>query len=106
MTVPSSMEIAITAKTKDTERECCSKKRYDANQQPQDSRKEQPQQARLKYNSKLVCNLRAYTGHSAWDCRHRTKGATAFRNVPYDKQTTDENRKLRKAPLNYTKGPH
>ena len=98
MTIPSSREIAINAKRKDTELECCSKKRYDANQQSQDSRKKQPQQARPKYNSKLVCNSFDYTSHSAWDCSHRTKGATAFRNVPYDKQTTDENRKLRKGP--------
>ena len=84
------------------ERECISKK------QAQDSRREQPQQERSQYNSKLVCNSCGYTGHSAQDCRHRAKGASAIRNVPYENQNTAENRNFgkefkpahKRAPLN------
>ena len=35
-------------------------------------------------------------GHSARDCRDRVPGASAYRNVPYDKQSTNENREFRR----------
>ena len=80
--------------TQNRENRC--KKRDEANQQPQGSRKEQPQRRQPKSNSKLMCNSCGYTIHSTWDCRHRTKGASAFRNVPYEKQKTDKNRNFSK----------
>ena len=35
-------------------------------------------------------------GHSARDCRNRVPGASAYKNVPYEKQSTTENREFRR----------
>ena len=73
-------------------RECGSKKREQAQQEtPQNKRREQTE--RQKYNSKLVCQNCGYTGHTARtaDCRHKRKEASAYRSVPYQKQSTENN---------------
>ena len=105
MIVLNSAEFAFTVGKKGhKERES----RSEANRQPQSRRQVQTQQEQSKYNSKVLCNSCGYTGQSARDCEHRAKGVSVFRNVPYHKQNTDENRNFReefkssqwKVPLN------
>ena len=49
-----------------------------------------------KYNAKLVCQICGYTGHSAKDCRYRIPQNSAYGSVPYNRQTTNENRDFRR----------
>ena len=56
-------------------------------QNQNDNTNAQPQQTeKPRYNSKLVCQICGKVGHSARDCRDRVPGASAYRNVPYNKQ--------------------
>ena len=57
---------------------------------------EQQQTDKPRYNSKLVCHICGKVGHSARDCRNRVPGASAYRNVPYEKQSTTENLEIRR----------
>ena len=52
--------------------------------------------AQPRYNAKLVCQICGKVGHSARDCHYRHAGASAYRNVPYNKQSTTENKQFRK----------
>ena len=72
------------------ERRCRSKKREEANKQPQENRQEE----RPEHNSKVLANSCDYTSFSARDCRHRAKGVSAFRNVSYEKQISNEDQKF------------
>ena len=54
----------------------------------------QEQQPKPKYNSKLVCQICSKVGHSVRDCYYRNTGTSAYRSVPYRKQSTDENRQF------------
>ena len=85
--------------------ECRKRLRDEANgitkksqQRPQSGNNNAQQQETEKprYNSKLVCQICGKIGHSARDCRDRVPGASAYRNVPYDKQSTNENREFRR----------
>ena len=72
---------------------------YTKNQQrPQQANNNGQQQQidKPRYSSKLVCQICGQVGHSARDCRNRVPGASAFRNVPYEKQSTTENREFRR----------
>ena len=62
----------------------------------QDNNNQQPQNDKPRYNSKLVCQICGKVGHSARDCRNRVPGASAYQNVPYQKQSTTENREFRR----------
>ena len=56
---------------------------------------QQQQAEKPRYNSKLVCQICGKIGHSARDCRDRVPSASVYRNIPYDKQSTNENREFR-----------
>ena len=62
----------------------------------QDSNNQQPQTDKTRYNPKLVCQICGKVGHSARDCRECVPGASAYQNVPYQKQSTTENREFRR----------
>ena len=62
----------------------------------QDSNNQQPQIDKTRYNPKLVCQISGKVGHSARDCRNRVPSASAYQNVPYQKQSTTENREFRR----------
>ena len=47
---------------------------------------------KTRYHQKFVYNNCRYTGHSARDCRHRKNAASAYRNIPCDKQNPEEKR--------------
>ena len=64
--------------------------------QPGNNNAQQQETEKPRYNSKLVCQICGKVGHSARDCRDRVPGASAYRNVPYDKQSTNENREFRR----------
>ena len=64
--------------------------------QPGNNNAQQHETEKPRYNSKLVCQICGKIGHSARDCRDRVPGASAYRNVPYDKQSTNENREFRR----------
>ena len=49
-----------------------------------------------KFNAKLVCQICGYTGHSAKDCRYRIPNTSAYGSVPYNRQSTTENRVFRR----------
>ena len=53
---------------------------------------QQQQPEKPRYNLKLVCQICGKVGHSARDCRNRVPRASAYRNVPYEKQSTTQNR--------------
>ena len=85
--------------------ECRKRLRYEANgitkksqqrPQPGNNNAQQQETEKPRYNSKLVCQICGKIGHSARDCRDRVPGASAYRNVPYDKQSTNENREFRR----------
>ena len=63
--------------------------------QPENNNSQQQQPAKPRYNSKMVCQICGNIVHSVRDCRNRVPGASAFRNVPYEKQSTTENREFR-----------
>ena len=68
-----------------------------ANQNPQHTAQpNQTQENKPKYNSKLVCKICCKVGHSARDCYHRNTTQSAYRNVSYPKQSTDENKQFRR----------
>ena len=80
-------------KQKVRKRESRSKKGDQAqNETPQNERQEQTE--RPKFNSKLVCQNCGSTGHTARNRRHKRKEASAYRNVPYQKQVTKNNEKF------------
>ena len=47
---------------------------------------------KTKHNPKLVCQICGKLGYSARDGRFRIPGQSAYRNVPYSKQTTTEDK--------------
>ena len=47
-----------------------------------------------RYNSKLVCQIGENVGHSARDCYYRNTTTSAYRSVPYNKQSTEENKQF------------
>ena len=49
-----------------------------------------------RYKTKLVCQFCGKFSHSACDCRSRIPAASAYRKIPYIKQTTSENREFRR----------
>ena len=49
-----------------------------------------------KCNPRDVCQICGQIGHSAWDRRYRIPGQSAYRKVPYNKQTTSENKEFRR----------
>ena len=53
-------------------------------------------ETQTKYNAKLVCQICGYTGHSAKACRYRIPQTSAYGSVPYNRQTTTENRDFRR----------
>ena len=63
-------------------------------QQPVQSN--QTQENRPKYNPKLVCQNGGRVGHSARDCYYRNTATSAYRSVPYPKQSTEENKQFRR----------
>ena len=56
----------------------------------------QTKEIRPKFNSKLVCQICGKVGHSARDCYYRNTTTSAYRSVPYPKQSTEEIRKFRR----------
>ena len=56
----------------------------------------QTQEIRPKYQSKLVCQICGKVGHSARDCYCRNSTTSAYRSVPYPKQSTEKNRQFRR----------
>ena len=78
--------------------ECRKRLRDEANgitkktqQRPQtdNTNAQQQQTEKPRYNSKLVCQICGKVRHSARDCRDRVPSASAYRNIPYDKQSTN-----------------
>ena len=65
-------------------------------QRPQQANNNGQQQQidKPRYNSKLVSQICGKVGHSARDCRNRVSGASAYLIVPYEKQSTTENREF------------
>ena len=55
----------------------------------------QEQKPKPKYNSKLVCQICGKVGHSVRDCYYRDTATSAYRSVPYPKQSTEDNRQFR-----------
>ena len=53
------------------------------------------QDVKPKYNPKLVCQICGKVGHSARDCYYRNTTTSAYRSVPYSKQSTEENKQFR-----------
>ena len=43
-----------------------------------------------------MCHICGYTGHSAEDCRYRIPQTLANGSVPYNRQSTSENRDFRR----------
>ena len=67
------------------------------NQNPQQTtQSNKTQENRPKYNSKLVCKNCGKVGHSARDCYQRNTTKSAYRSVPYPKQSTEENKQFRR----------
>ena len=56
----------------------------------------QTQENKAKYNSKFVCQICGKMGHSARDCYYRNPTTSAYSNVPFPKQSTDENKQFRR----------
>ena len=48
------------------------------------------------YNPKLVCQICGKVGHSAQGCYYRNTTTSAYRSVPYSKQSTEENKQFRR----------
>ena len=67
-----------------------------ANNQQQPAQPTNTQDVKPKYNPKLVCQICGKVGHSARDCYYRNTGTSAYRSVPYPKQSTEENRQFRR----------
>ena len=44
----------------------------------------------------IVCQICGKVGHSARDCYHRNSTTSAYRSVPYTKQSTKENKQFRR----------
>ena len=42
-----------------------------------------------------MCQICGKVGHSALDCYHRNTTTSAYRSVPYTKQSTEENKQFR-----------
>ena len=79
--------------------ECRKRLREEAPTKPQGQNQQQPaqpQEIRPKYNAKLVCQICGKVGHSARDCYYRNTATSAYRSVPYPKQSTEENRQFRR----------
>ena len=79
--------------------ECTKRLREEAPTKPQGQNQQQPaqpQEIRPKYNAKLVCQICGKVGHSARDCYYRNTATSAYRSVPYPKQSTEEKRKFRR----------
>ena len=75
--------------------ECRTRKREE--RQQQNNEPEQPDaESKPKYNAKLVCQICGYTGHSAKTCKQRNQPASAYRQVPYERQTQNENKNFRR----------
>ena len=55
-----------------------------------------PHKTNDENNSKLYAKNCGYTEHTARECRHRRKEASAYRGVPYQKQDTENNKQFRK----------
>ena len=53
------------------------------------------QDVKPNYNPKLVCQICGKVGHSARDCYYRNTTTSAYRSVPYSKQSTEENKQFR-----------
>ena len=70
--------------------------RYTERRDTRNERRETYPKDTRPYNSKLVCQICGYTGHSAVNCYQRTKGASAYRNLPYARQDKDENTEFRR----------
>ena len=49
-----------------------------------------------KIHSKLVCQICDKVGHSGRECYYRNTTTSAYRSVPYPKQSTEENRQFRR----------
>ena len=65
--------------------------------QQQNNEPEQPDaESKPKYNAKLVCQICGYTGHSAKTCKQRNQPASAYRQVPYERQSQNENKNFRR----------
>ena len=64
--------------------------------QPENNNGQQQETDKPRYNQQLVCQICGKMGHSARDCRDRIPGASDYRNVPYTKQSTTENREFRR----------
>ena len=64
--------------------------------QPKSNNGQQHQTDKARYNPKLVCQICGKVGHSVRDCRDIILGASAYGNVPYNKQSTTENREFRR----------
>ena len=75
--------------------ECRTRKREEQQRKDNDQQQEQ-QEERPKYNPKLVCQICSHTGHSAKTCRQRNQPASAYRQVPYERQTQNENKNFRR----------
>ena len=75
--------------------ECRTRKREEQQQQ-QNQETGQQQEQKPKYNAKLVCQICGYTGHSAKTCKQRNQPASAYRQVPYERQTQNENKNFRR----------
>ena len=76
--------------------ECRKRLREEAQAKTANQKTQQPTPAtqnpdnRPKFNSKLVCQICGKVGHSARDCYHRNTTTSAYRSVPYTKQSTPQ----------------
>ena len=66
------------------------------NNQQQSTPPTNTQDVKPKYNPKLVCQICGKVGHSARDCYYRNTTTSAYRSVPYSKQSTEENKQFRR----------
>ena len=82
--------------------ECRKRLREEANNKTTTPNQQQPaqptntQEVKLKYNPILVCQICGKVGHSARDCYYRNTTTSAYRSVPYSKQSTEENKQFRR----------
>ena len=82
--------------------ECRKRLREEAQAKTANQNTQQPNPAtqnpdnRSKFNSKLVCQICGKVGHSTRDCYHRNSTTSAYRSVPYTKQSTEENKQFRR----------
>ena len=82
--------------------ECRKRLREEAQNKATNHNQQQPaqptnnQDVKPKYNPKLVCQIRGKVGHSARDCYYRNTTTSAYRSIPYSKQSTEENNQFRR----------